>query len=159
MEHGQGGGGLSWLWLPRPERDEWRTSVSAELPDGWNDVTAQYGHRALAGFGRTESGTHRIARPRALGELDAERHLHRDALSTIVTDYLGYFPGPERSAALRAVREGLDTVGAAGRAVPQALAGQLVQALAHQLQPGPDREEFLAAAWEILAATGVRDSA
>lgn len=132
--------------------------MSAEPPD-WNDVTAQYGLRALAAFGRTESGTHRIARPRALGELQAERDLDRDALSSIVTEYLGYFSGPARGAALRAVREALDTVGAADRRVPQALAGQLVQALAHQLKSSADREAFLATAWEILASTGLRITA
>ena len=140
------------------EQSKWRTGVSAEPPDGWNDVTAQYGLRAFAAFGRSESGTHRIARPRALGELQAERDLHRDALSSIVTEYLGYFPGPARGAALRAVREGLDIVGGVTRAVPQALAGQLVQALANQLSESADREEFLATAWEILATTGMQNT-
>jgi hypothetical protein len=113
----------------------------------------------LAAFGRTESGTHRIARPRALGELQAERDLNRDALSSIVTEYLAYFSGPARGGALRAVREALDIVGAAERGVPQALAGQLVQALAHQLKAHEDREAFLATAWEILASTGLRNTA
>jgi hypothetical protein len=131
--------------------------VSAELPDDWNDVTAQHGPRELlAALVPPESGTHRIARPRALGELPAERHLHRDALSSIVTEYLSYVPGPTRGAALRAVREALDTVGGVEHAVPQALAGQLVLALASQLARGEDREAFLATAWVILASTGLR---
>lgn len=133
--------------------------MSADLPDDWNDVTAQYGlRRTLATIGCPESGTHRIARPCALGELEAERHLHRDALTSIVTEYLSYFAGPERGAALRDVREGLDVVGGED-AVPQALAGQLVHALANQLAAGSDREGFLATAWEILASTGLRDTA
>lgn len=133
--------------------------MSAELPDGWNDVTAQYGPKSgIATVGRPESGTHRIASPCALGELDAERHLHRDALSSIVTEYLSYFPGHQRPAALRAVREGLDVVAGEGD-VPQALAGQLVHTLAHRLAAGHDRECFLASAWEILAGTGMRDTA
>lgn len=133
--------------------------MSAELPDGWNDVTAQYGPKStVTKLGPPESGTHRIARPRALGELDAERHLHRDALSSLVTEYLSYFAARERGAALRAVREGLEGVAGDG-AVPQALAGQLVHTLAHRLTPGRDRESFLASAWEILAGTGQRDTA
>lgn len=133
--------------------------MSAELPDGWNDVTTQYGPKSgITTIGRPESGTHRIATPRALGELDAERHLHRDALSTIVSEYLSYFPGPERPAALRAVRESLEGIAGEGD-VPQALAGQLVHTLAHRLTAGNDRESFLASAWEILAGTGMRDTA
>jgi len=132
--------------------------VSAELPDGWNDVTAQYGLRRVATIGCPESGTHRIARPRALGELEAERHLHRDALSSIVTEYLGHFPAPARGAALRAVREGLDAIGSGDHPVPQALAGQLVHVLASQLASASDRGAFLATAWEILATTGLRNT-
>jgi hypothetical protein len=137
--------------------NEWRTRVSAELPDDWNDVTAQHGPRELlAALVPPESGTHRIARPRALGELQAPRHLDRDALSSLVTEYLSYFAGPARGAALRAVREGLDAVGGVEHAVPQALAGQLVLALANQLSRAEDREGFLATAWVILASTGMR---
>jgi len=132
--------------------------VSANLPDDWNDVTAQHGPaELLAALVPPESGTHRIARPRALGELEAERDLPRDILSSIVTEYLGYFAGPARGAALRAVREGLDAIGAGQRAVPQALAGQLVLTLANQLSP-VDRDGFLASAWVILATTGLRNT-
>jgi hypothetical protein len=132
--------------------------VSANLPDDWNDVTAQHGPaELLAALVPPESGTHRITRPRALGELEAERDLPRDVLSSIVTEYLAYFAGPARGAALRAVREGLESVGGSERAVPQALAGQLVLTLAHQLSSG-DRDGFLATAWVILATTGLRNT-